>query len=148
MSRRILRVLLLSFAVLAVFKPAASRAQFPTELIDGATCIPYLNTPQYGIAFNHWLWEFNLLAFCHITMNETKTASRLQQVLFNVSNATGTVTGRLCLHGFFGATVSCGPPGTFFALPGSFPSPTGAYVQFTNSPGSTAMITQLQPIWF
>jgi hypothetical protein len=149
MSRRALRVLLLSFAVLAVFEPVAAHAQFPTEFIDGGTCIPYPNTPQYGVAYNHWLWSFNFMAFCHITMTETKTANRLIEVLFNVPIATGPITGRLCLHDG-GTTISCGPPGTFWAgLPAtSLPSPSGAYVQFTNTSGNTAMITQLEPIWF
>ncbi|WP_157986067.1 hypothetical protein [Teichococcus vastitatis] len=59
------------------------RAEIVSEVINGATCIPY---PPYdttvAVPYQHWLYAFRESAFCHITMPPNWSVDNLSYVLF------------------------------------------------------------------
>jgi hypothetical protein len=144
-----------SLIVLATGLGSSARAETATEVINGATCIPY---PPYdttsAVPYQHWLYVFRELAFCHITMPPGWSVDDLSYVLFNAALSSGTLTARLCVHlGTF--TVTCGAPRTLsggatlqWVQPPVVPSSaSGAFVQIQFPRGSTSSIRQLVPVW-
>ena len=143
--------------VCALAAPSLARAVTRSEVMNGATCIPYPTyQPSSGVPYQHWLW-FSQTAYCHLTMSDEWPVQNLSYVLFN-GNAGGVVAARLCVHsGDF--SVTCGPSRTISA--GGFavnwvqpPSPlppyaSGAFMQFTTTPlGQLSTIFQLIPVWY
>jgi hypothetical protein len=147
--------------------PLSVQAVTKSEVINGATCIPY---PPYGqslghtgIAYQHWLYGISAqqlygTAYCQLTMSSDWTVNNLSYVLFTGSvSGGGVLSARLCVHsGEF--AVTCGYSSTI--SPGGFPvnwvappSPmppyaSGAFVQFTfPGGGQVSTIRQLIPVW-
>jgi hypothetical protein len=151
-----LRVLWLSFAVSAALSTAVARAQNRSEVINGATCLPYPNQASVGVPYKHWLYGFSQTAFCHLTMTTEWPLANLSFVLFEATMNSGTLTGRVCVHsGNF--TDTCGSPATLtapssvtIALP-PVVTPAfqiGAYMQFTLPPSTVTTIHLIIPDWF
>lgn len=143
--------------VCALWASSAVQAATNSEVINGATCIPY---PPYqttvSVPYQHWLYGFGQTAFCHLTMSSDWTVNNLSYVLFSGSVSSGVLKARLCLHsGEF--SVTCGPESTISA--GGFPvnwvappspmppSSSGAFVQFTFPAGQVSTVRQLIPVW-
>jgi hypothetical protein len=129
-----------------------ARAETASEVMNGATCIPY---PPYdttvAVPYQHWLYAFRESAFCHITMPPSWSVDNLSYVLFQ---GTGALTARLCVHsGTF--TVTCGAPRTIsggtsiqWVGPPMLPSfASGAFVHIQIPSRSTATVQQLWPVW-
>jgi len=144
-----------SLAVFSVGLLSSAQAETVPEVINGATCIPY---PPYqtttAVPYQHWLYGFREIAFCHITMPPGWSVEDLSYVLFNVSISSGTLTARLCVHsGSF--SVTCGAPRTMsgsasihWVAPPALPSfASGAFVQFQFPRDSVSTIQQLIPVW-
>lgn len=149
----------------ALSASSAVQGETRSEVINGATCIPY---PPYdqslghtGIAYQHWLYGFSAhqlfgFAYCHLTMSNDWPVNNLSYVLFTGSVSSGVLTARLCVHsGDF--AVTCGNSSTISA--GGFPvnwvAPpsqmppyvTGAFVHFVFPGGQVSTIRQLIPVW-
>ncbi|MXP66148.1 hypothetical protein E0493_22735 [Roseomonas sp. M0104] len=149
------RCLQASLIVLATVLGFPARAETATEVINGATCIPYPpNDSTSAVPYQHWLYVFREIAFCHITMPPGWSVDDLSYVLFNAALSSGTLTARLCVHsGTF--TVTCGAPRTLSAgatlqwvQPPVVPSSaSGAFVQLQFPRGSVSSIRQLVPVW-
>jgi hypothetical protein len=149
-------------AALLLCVPVAAQAGFKADVIDGGACIPY---PGYispasgysGINYQHWLYGFSDVAFCHLTMHLDWPLNALQYVEFiGETQPSQVVTARLCVHGF-DMTVTCGNPvnlsgGGFqanFVFPPSLPpNADGAFVQFSFPQNIVSVITQVTPVWF
>src|SRR5687768_14848589 len=86
--------------LLASFLSASSPAQAETrsEVINGATCIPYPNQTSVGVAYQYWLYGFGQAAYCHLTMSNEWPVNNLSYVLYTASVSGGVMTVRLCVH--------------------------------------------------
>ena len=148
-------------AALLLCAPLAAQAAEAVEVIDGGTCIPY---PPYeravnsfsGINYQHWLYGFNGIAFCHLTMTQDWPLNSLSYVLFTgFTQPDQVVTARLCVHAF-DLAVTCGDPARIsgevyqvnWVLPPSLPPRSdGAFVQFNFPSNSVSGITEVIPVW-
>jgi hypothetical protein len=127
-------------------------------VIDGGQCIPYPGTA--GINWQHFLYGFNNMAFCHLTVTDAWPLSTLSFVVFTGFTQPGqVVTARLCVHAY-DLTVTCGSPGTISGgagigavgvvyPPALLPPLThGAFVQFNFPSNSVSGIIELLPYWY
>ena len=159
------KILPLLVAASLLCTPVVAQADSRDEIIDGGTCIPY---PPYdpsighsGLNWQHWLYGFRAVAFCHLTMPNDWPLTTLLYVLFTGwSDSSGVVTVRLCVHSYDftvacgNATTMSGPPYQvgFVTPPPLPPNANGAYVRFDfpSKPSgiSVSGITELIPVWF
>jgi hypothetical protein len=135
--------------------PAVTWAQTHSEVINGATCIPY---PPFersnAIPYQHYLFAFRQSAFCHLTMSNDWTVTDLRYVLFSGNTSGGPISARLCLHDSF-RSITCGAVSTLTSFPVNWvapPSPvpsysTGGYVAFSFPSGTVSLIYELIPVW-
>src|SRR5262244_2597591 len=80
------KILPLLVAAWLLCTPLVAQADVRDEVIDGGTCIPY---PPYNPAINsfsglnwqHWLYGFRAVAFCHLTMPSDWPLNTLSYVL-------------------------------------------------------------------
>jgi hypothetical protein len=109
-----------------------------------------------GLNYQHWLYGFNDVAFCHLTMPGDWPLSTLSYVLFTGwTQPFQVVTARLCVHAY-DLAVACGDPATIsgdvyqvnYVLPPPLPPyADGAFVRFDFPSGSVSGITELIPVW-
>jgi hypothetical protein len=148
-------------AALVLCAPLAALAVSTEEVIDGSTCIPYppyeaANNTFSGVNWQHWLYGFNDLAFCHLMMPGDWPLNTLSYVLFTGwTNQSNVLTARLCVHPF-DLTVACGSAATisgppyqvnYVTLPPLPPDANGAFVQVNFPSNSVSGIIELTPVW-
>jgi hypothetical protein len=141
--------------------PLAAQAASTEEVIDGGTCIPYppyerANNTFSGLNYQHWLYGFNNIAFCHLTMTSDWPLNTLSYVLFTGwTQPFQVVTARLCVHAY-DLAVACGNPATIsgdvyqvnYVLPPALPPyADGAFVRFDFPSSSVSGIIELIPVW-
>jgi hypothetical protein len=136
---------------------SAVNAASTSEVINGATCIPYpypsSTQSSFAIPYQHWLYGFRETAYCHLTMSSDWTVKNLSYVLFTGSTSGGVLTARLCVHsGEF--TVTCGSQRTSsgsivnWVAPPSMPAyVSGAFIHFKFPTGEVSTIRELVPVW-
>jgi hypothetical protein len=148
----ILRKLMQSvLLVCALWSGSVAMAATRSEVLNGATCIPY---PPYdttkGVPYQHWLY-LRETAFCHLTMSSEWTVNDLSYVL--ITGGAG-LRARLCLHsGDF--AVTCGSEVTlpssginWVGMPAAVPAyVTGAFVRVSIPGGALTTVRQLIPVW-
>jgi hypothetical protein len=147
--------------VSVLFAPLAAQADSKTEFIDGGTCIPYppynqANNTFSGLNYQHWLYGFNGMAFCHLTETLDWPVSTLSYVIFTGwTQSSQVLTAHLCVHGPLDTTVACGASATISGLfqanyvfpPQPLPSANGAFVQFDFPANSVSGVIELIPVW-
>ncbi len=145
-----------TLAALALGGASPADAATRSEVVNGATCIPYpAFNASTAMPYQHWLYGFGQRAYCHLSMVNDWPVTQLSYVLFSGSVSAGVMTARLCVHsGDF--AVSCGasktltPSGSvnWVAPPSPLPSyPSGAFVQFDFPSGNVSTVRQLIPVW-
>jgi hypothetical protein len=98
----------------ALSVPLAALAATRSEVINGATCIPYTTDPSLAVPYQHWLYAGGVTAYCHLTMPDDWPVTYLSYVLFNGTTGQGVLKARLCVHsGDF--SVTCGYESTISA---------------------------------
>lgn len=141
--------------ILVVLSTSVVRADTRSDVLNGATCIPY---PPYqdGIPYQFWLYGFGNSAYCHLTMPDQWSVNDLSYVLFTASVSGDLLRARLCVHTGNSLSVTCGSERTisssgsvnWVAPPVSMPSfASGAYVHFRFPNGRISTIRQLVPVW-
>lgn len=132
-------------------------AQSPSEVTNGATCVPYPppgEHPYDAIAYRHFLFGFRQSAFCHLPMTNNRRLSDLSYVLVTGSSST-TMRLRICVYtaGNLGqtcgweSTIGSGSAGIAVLYPPSLPDyAQGAYVSVGFSEGVSTVQT-LIPVW-
>jgi hypothetical protein len=113
------RCVLVSFLFFALSTVPPAQAASTIEVLNGGTCIAY---PPYnpatstftGVNYQHWLYGFDGIAFCHIAMPGEWPVTALSAVVFNGSISSGVLRARLCVHSGT-ATVTCGAESTITA---------------------------------
>lgn len=153
--RRIPLVLALALVCSAGVSATAS-AQTRTEVINGATCIPYPPFDATNAApYNHFLYGFRQSAFCHINMSNDWRVGDIAYVLLtaSTSDVSTPIKIRLCVYGSGSLSVSCSGEKNlttvnWVALPGSLPSsPAGAFVRLRFPTGKISTIRSVIPVW-
>jgi hypothetical protein len=149
-------------AALILCASLAAQGATKEEVIDGGTCIAYppyetANNTLSSINYDHWLYGFNDIAFCHLIMTSDWPLNTLSYVLFTgVTQSSQVVTARLCVHAY-DLAVACGGAATIsgpdyqvnYVLPPALPpSADGAFVQFNFPASSVSTINELIPVWF
>lgn len=130
-------------AALAVCAPGPSRAETWSEVVNGATCVPY---PPFNASdsapYSFFLYGFRQSAFCHFEVPDDWNVNDISYVLFAGSTGGGSGSGslrvRLCVYSAPGFSTSCGFERTissggatvnWVTLPATMPSyPSGAYL--------------------
>jgi hypothetical protein len=156
-----LRLAVCCVALCPISASAPVDAASTYQVIEGGQCIPY---PGYqsgssysGINWQHFLYGFRDMAFCHLTMTDVWPLSALSYVLFTGwTQPNQVLTARLCVHAF-DLAVTCGASATIsggvyqvnLVFPPSPlpPDADGAFVQFNFPTDSVSGITEVLPVW-
>lgn len=145
--------------VLALVFPTQTLAQTQSQVVNGATCIPY---PPFdasnAVPYQHFLFGLRQGAFCHFTMSNTRRVTDLAYVVLvgSVSSGTEPMRIRLCVYSASGFAHTCGFERTItsggFGLavvpaPNTLPSsPMGAYLN-VRFPANISTVQNFLPVW-
>ena len=113
--RRALALGGLTITLLWTTSPANAASTY--QVINGGECIPY---PPYnpatntfsGLNYEHFLYGFNGVAFCHLAMTQDWPITALSFVVYNANVPNGTLTARLCGDTGINFVVTCGNSST------------------------------------
>jgi len=152
--------LLLVAATAAGFAPGAASAETRSDVVNGATCIPYppFDTSN-AVPFSFFLYGFGQSAYCHFTMPDGWSARDLSYVLFvgTVGSGSQPMRVRLCIYRSSGLATTCGSERTI--TPGGFPvnwvsppsslpsSAQGAYLSVRFPDGVVSTLQNIVPVW-
>lgn len=145
-------------AMLSVF-PSTARAEMFSEAYNGATCISY---PPYNtsiaVPYQHWLYGFGGMAFCHFPVPNGWLVDKLSYVLFEGSSpsASAPVHVRLCVSSYSSTAVTCGTEATmsgtsavnWVALPSPMPSSAATAFLSVSFPSGVSTLQHFYPVWY